>query len=61
VSRAPVVVQDGDYFGRIVNVAARITELRRPRRALVSDSAVTTTNGPHGVRYQPIGPVALKA
>jgi hypothetical protein len=21
---------------------------------------VTATNGPHGVRYQPIGPIALK-
>jgi hypothetical protein len=27
---------------------------------LVSDAVVTVTTGPHGVRYQPIGPIALK-
>jgi hypothetical protein len=27
---------------------------------LVSDSVATATTGPHGVRYQPIGPIALK-
>jgi class 3 adenylate cyclase len=26
----PVVFQDGDYFGRTVNVAARITDYARP-------------------------------
>jgi class 3 adenylate cyclase len=26
----PVVFQDGDYFGRTVNIAARITDCARP-------------------------------
>jgi adenylate cyclase len=60
VDSGPVVVQDGDYFGRTVNVAARITDYARPGEVLVSDSVATATNGPHGVRYQPIGPIALK-
>jgi adenylate cyclase len=60
VNSGPVVFQDGDYFGRTVNVAARITDYARPGEVLVSDSVATATNGPHGVRYQPIGPIALK-
>jgi adenylate cyclase len=60
INSGPVVFQDGDYFGRTVNVAARITDYARPGEVLVSDSVATATNGPHGVRYQPIGPIALK-
>jgi adenylate cyclase len=60
VNSGPVVFQDGDYFGRTVNVAARITDYACPGEVLVSDSVATATNGPHGVRYQPIGPLALK-
>jgi adenylate cyclase len=60
VNSGPVVFQDGDYFGRTVNVAARITDYARPGEVLVSDSVVTAANGPQGVRYQPIGPIALK-
>jgi adenylate cyclase len=60
VNSGPVVFQDGDYFGRTVNVAARITDYARPGEVLVSDSVATATTGPHGVRYQPIGPIALK-
>jgi class 3 adenylate cyclase len=41
-------------------VAARITDYARPGEVLVSDSVATATTGPHGVRYQPIGPIALK-
>ena len=60
VNSGPVVFQDGDYFGTTVNVAARITDYARPGEVLVSDSVATATTGPHGVRYQPIGPIALK-
>jgi adenylate cyclase len=60
VNSGPVVFQDGNYFGRTVNVAARITDYARPGEVLVSDSVATATTGPHGVRYQPIGPIALK-
>jgi adenylate cyclase len=60
IDSGPVVFQDGDYFGRTVNVAARITDYARPGEVLVSDSVVTATNRPHAVRYQPIGPITLK-
>ncbi len=34
----PVVFRDGDYFGRTVNVAARIADYARPGEVLLSDS-----------------------
>ena len=56
----PVVFQDGDYFGRTVNVAARISDYAPPGAVLVSDAIVAAGNGLPAVRYAPIGPVALK-
>jgi adenylate cyclase len=56
----PVVFQGGDYFGRTVNLAARITDYARPSEVLVSDEVVVATDGLQGVDYQPVGPVTLK-
>jgi adenylate cyclase len=60
VHAGPVVFQTGDYFGRTVNVAARITDYARPGEVLVSDEVVAAADAPHGARYQRVGPVALK-
>jgi adenylate cyclase len=55
----PVVFQDGDYFGRTVNLAARIAGHAGPGQVLVSDQVVAECPaGPVG--FEPIGPVALK-
>jgi adenylate cyclase len=55
----PVVFQDGDYFGRTVNLAARIAGHAGPGQVLVSDEVVTEcAGGP--VAFEPIGPVPLK-
>jgi adenylate cyclase len=56
----PVVFQDGDYFGRTVNVAARITDYARPGEVLVSDQVVADADPLEAVRYEPVGPVSLK-
>jgi adenylate cyclase len=56
----PVVFQNGDYFGRTVNVAARITDYARPGEVLISDEVVAATDGSQAARYQPVGPVSLK-
>jgi adenylate cyclase len=56
----PVVFQDGDYFGRTVNVAARITDYARPGEVLVSDQVVADADRLEGVRFAPVGPVSLK-
>jgi adenylate cyclase len=60
VHAGPVVFRDGDYFGRTVNVAARITDYARPREVLVSDAVVTSVGESQDVAFDPIGPVALK-
>jgi adenylate cyclase len=59
VNAGRVIFRDGDYFGRTVNVAARIVEYARPGEVLVSND-VKERLGPDGVRFEPIGPVALK-
>ena len=56
----PVVFQDGDYFGRTVNIAARITDRAQPGEVLVSDQVVADTNRLEVVRFEPVGPVSLK-
>jgi hypothetical protein len=55
----PVVFQNGDYFGRTVNIAARIGDYARPGEVLVSAEVVAADRDP-AVRYDPIGPVSLK-
>lgn len=56
----PVLFQDGDYFGRTVNVAARIADYARQGEVLVSDDVVAAAIDLGGVRFDPIGPVELK-
>jgi len=55
----PVLSQEGDYFGRTVNVAARIAEYARPGEVLVSQEVIEAGDGA-GVRFAEIGPVELK-
>jgi adenylate cyclase len=60
VHAGPVVFRDGDYFGRTVNLASRITDYARPGEVLVSESVVESVGEAEGVTFQPIGPVSLK-
>jgi adenylate cyclase len=55
----PVLFQDGDYFGRTVNLAARIAQYAGPGQVLVSQTVVDASRG-LGVRFTDIGPVELK-
>jgi adenylate cyclase len=59
VNAGRVIFRDGDYFGRTVNVAARIADYARPGEVLVSDEVKERWSGDR-VRFDPIGPVALK-
>jgi adenylate cyclase len=54
-----VVFQEGDYFGRTVNLAARIGEYARPGEVLVSREVVDAADG-GPVTFTEIGPVELK-
>jgi adenylate cyclase len=55
----PVVIRDGEYFGRTVNVATRISDYARPGEVLVS-SAVVDAAGSDSIRFEEIGPVTLR-
>ena len=59
IHAGPVVFQEGDYFGRTVNVAARIGEYARPGEVLVTQDVVDAADGT-AVRFVGIGEVELK-
>lgn len=59
IDAGAVVVQEGDYFGRTVNIAARIADYARPHEVLVSDAARESAGG-DGVEFELIGDVPLK-
>jgi adenylate cyclase len=59
IHAGPVIFQEGDYFGRTVNLAARIGEYARPGEVLVSQEVVDAADG-GPVSFTEIGPVELK-
>jgi adenylate cyclase len=59
IHAGPVVFQGGDYFGRTVNVAARIGEYARPGEVLVSQDVVDVVERAD-VAFTAIGTVELK-
>jgi adenylate cyclase len=59
VAAGPVVVQGGDYFGRTVNLAARIAAYASASRVLVSEPVIQGTP-PQGVTFVELGLVQLE-
>jgi adenylate cyclase len=59
VHAGPVLFQEGDYFGRTVNAAARIAEYARQGEVLVSRQVVEAMDG-SGLTFSEIGEVQLK-
>jgi adenylate cyclase len=55
----PIIVQQGDYYGQTVNLAARIGEYARPGEVLVTREVADAADGPD-VRFDRIGAVELK-
>lgn len=55
----PVLFQEGDYFGRTVNLAARIADYARQGEVLVSQDVVDASLQA-GLTFREIGPVELK-
>jgi adenylate cyclase len=55
----PVVFQGGDYFGRTVNLAARIGEQAAPGQVLVTQEIVDRVDRA-GIAFEPVGAVELK-
>ena len=55
----PVVFEGGDYFGRTVNLAARIGDHAAPGQVLVTQEIVDRV-APDGLSFEPVGAVELK-
>jgi adenylate cyclase len=59
INAGAVIAQEGDYFGRTVNIAARIADYARPHEVLVSEEAKRSA-GVADVEFELIGDVPLK-
>jgi class 3 adenylate cyclase len=59
IDRGPVIMQDGDYFGRTVNTAARIAAHAGRGEVLVSDAVERAVHDAR-VRFENAGLVELK-
>ena len=59
VAAGPVVVQGGDYFGRTVNLGARIAAYASASQVLVSEPVVQRAS-PQGVTFVELGLVQLE-
>ena len=59
VAAGPVISQGGDYFGRTVNLASRISDRAAGGQVLVTESVREMTSVP-GVSFAGIGPIELK-
>lgn len=59
VHTGPVVFQDGDVYGRTVNLASRIASQAAGGEVLTSEETARRASGA-GVRFEPVGPAVLK-
>jgi adenylate cyclase len=59
VHAGTVIAQEGDYFGRTVNIAARIADYAQPHDVLVSEETRQVALS-DGVKFELIGDVRLK-
>ena len=59
INAGAVIAQEGDYFGKTVNIAARIADYARPHEVLVSEDARRGA-GVDEVEFELIGDVPLK-
>ncbi len=59
INAGTVIAQEGDYFGRTVNIASRIADYARPHEVLVSEDAKQHA-GDGAVDFELVGDVRLK-
>jgi adenylate cyclase len=59
IHTGPVIFQDGDVYGRTVNLAARIAAYARAGQVIVSEETAYRSGG-DGLRFEPLGAVDLK-
>jgi adenylate cyclase len=59
IHTGPVISQDGDVYGRTVNLAARIAAYARAGQVVISEETAHLA-GDHQLRLEPLGAVDLK-
>jgi adenylate cyclase len=59
INAGAVIAQEGDYFGKTVNVASRIADYAQPHEVLVSEEARRNADVPE-VEFELVGDVMLK-
>jgi adenylate cyclase len=60
IAVGPVIFQDGDYYGRTVNLASRLAGAAEPGQTLVDAEVVRLAGDRHDVRFTSIGEISLK-
>ena len=60
INSGPMVRRDGDYFGSVVNLAARAADYARAHEILVTQEVVDSWAGGESIYFRAIGAVSLK-
>jgi adenylate cyclase len=60
IHAGPMVRRDGDYFGSVVNLAARAADYARAHEILVTQEVMDSWSGGDSIYFRAIGAVALK-
>jgi class 3 adenylate cyclase len=60
VAVGPVIFQDGDYYGRTVNLAARLSGIAKPGQTLVDGEVVRLAGERDDIGFRSLGAVPLK-
>jgi class 3 adenylate cyclase len=60
VAAGPVIFQDGDYYGRTVNLAARLSAAARPGQTLVDAEVKRLAGDRDDLGFRSVGEVRLK-
>jgi adenylate cyclase len=55
VAVGPVLARDGDFYGPVVNLASRLTDIARPATVLVSESVYSALKNDSRLTWKPIG------
>jgi adenylate cyclase len=60
IAVGPVIFQDGDYYGRTVNLAARLSGVAEPGQTVVDAEVVRLAGGHDDIGFRSLGKVSLK-
>ena len=60
IHTGPVISQDGDVYGRTVNLAARIASYAQAGQVVVSEDTAQQSGQDDALRFELLGPVELK-